>query len=99
MSFVYFFCYDALRCTLSRKLWSKACCRNLLKDVSCSCFYFFDQGLRPTMPRNIPAKLVDLLQRCWKTDPSERPGFSETTVILQEILKEVLICHSWLVEF
>lgn len=47
------------------------------------------KGLRPTMPRNIPAKLVDLLQRCWKTDPSERPGFSETTVILQEILKEV----------
>uniref|UniRef100_A0A7I4E4F0 non-specific serine/threonine protein kinase n=1 Tax=Physcomitrium patens TaxID=3218 RepID=A0A7I4E4F0_PHYPA len=47
------------------------------------------KGLRPTIPKNIPPKLVDLLQRCWKTDPSERPEFSETTLILQEILKEV----------
>lgn len=47
------------------------------------------KGLRPTIPKNIHPKLVDLLQRCWKTDPSERPEFSETTLLLQEILKEV----------
>ncbi|KAG0583370.1 hypothetical protein KC19_3G131200 [Ceratodon purpureus] len=49
------------------------------------------KGLRPTIPKNIHPKLVDLLQRCWKTDPSERPEFSETTLMLQEILKEVFV--------
>lgn len=47
------------------------------------------KGLRPTIPKNIHPKLVDLLNRCWKTDPAERPEFSEITLMLQEILKEV----------
>ena len=54
---------------------------------------FFDvlavQGLRPTIPKNINPKLAELLLRCWKADPSERPDFSEITTVLQEILKEV----------
>lgn len=47
------------------------------------------QGLRPTIPKNINPKLAELLQKCWKSDPSERPEFSETTTMLQQILKEV----------
>jgi serine/threonine protein kinase len=47
------------------------------------------KGLRPTIPKNINPKLAELLQKCWKNDPSERPEFSETTTMLQQILKEV----------
>jgi len=47
------------------------------------------KGLRPTIPKNINPKLAELLLRCWKADPSERPDFSEITTVLQEILKEV----------
>lgn len=49
------------------------------------------QGLRPTIPKNINPKLAELLQKCWKSDPSERPEFSETTTMLQQILKEVCL--------
>jgi hypothetical protein len=49
------------------------------------------QGLRPTIPKNINPKLAELLQKCWKNDPSERPEFSETTTMLQQILKEVCL--------
>ncbi|KAG6552390.1 hypothetical protein Mapa_006244 [Marchantia paleacea] len=47
------------------------------------------KGLRPTIPKHTNPKLVDLLERCWKTDPAERPEFSEVTVILQDLLKEI----------
>jgi hypothetical protein len=47
------------------------------------------QGLRPTIPENINPKLSELLQRCWKTNSTERPGFSEITGLLEEILKQV----------
>ncbi|CAM6085958.1 unnamed protein product [Calypogeia fissa] len=47
------------------------------------------KGLRPTIPKHTNPKIADLLERCWKADPSLRPEFSEITVTLQEILKEV----------
>ncbi|XP_024393860.1 serine/threonine-protein kinase STY46 [Physcomitrium patens] len=47
------------------------------------------KGLRPTIPENIHPKFNELLQRCWKADPTERPGFSEITVLLEEILEQV----------
>ncbi|BBN18135.1 protein MpMAPKKK20 [Marchantia polymorpha subsp. ruderalis] len=47
------------------------------------------KGLRPTIPKHTNPKLVDLLERCWKTDPAERPEFSEVTVILHDLLKEI----------
>lgn len=52
------------------------------------------QSLRPTIPKNIHPKLVDLLNRCWKTEPADRPEFSEITLMLQEILKEVFLSYS-----
>ena len=47
------------------------------------------QGLRPTIPKSTNPKLSELLEKCWKQDPNERPEFSEITIILQDILKEV----------
>ncbi|KAI3499293.1 hypothetical protein L1887_35088 [Cichorium endivia] len=47
------------------------------------------KGLRPTIPKNTPPKLCELLERCWQQDPSLRPDFTEIIDILQEIAKEV----------
>ncbi|KAG6486505.1 hypothetical protein ZIOFF_055081 [Zingiber officinale] len=46
------------------------------------------QGLRPTIPNTHP-KLAELLERCWKQDPADRPDFSEILEILQLIAEEV----------
>ncbi|XP_057449224.1 serine/threonine-protein kinase STY17 isoform X2 [Lotus japonicus] len=47
------------------------------------------KGLRPSIPKNTHPRLSELLQRCWKQDPIERPAFSEIIEILQNIAKEV----------
>ncbi|KAF7809614.1 serine/threonine-protein kinase STY17 isoform X1 [Senna tora] len=47
------------------------------------------KGLRPTIPKNAHPRLSELIQRCWKQDPTERPEFSEIIDILQQISKEV----------
>ena len=35
------------------------------------------QGDRPPDPADAPAAYVALMHRCWRTDPTERPQFSE----------------------
>ncbi|GLT75297.1 hypothetical protein SLA2020_470310 [Shorea laevis] len=47
------------------------------------------KGLRPTIPKNTTPKLAELLERCWRQDPTLRPDFSEIIEILQQIAKEV----------
>ncbi|XP_024393616.1 serine/threonine-protein kinase STY46 isoform X3 [Physcomitrium patens] len=47
------------------------------------------KGLRPTVPEKTNPKLSELLHSSWKTDPAERPSFSEITGQLEEILKQV----------
>lgn len=47
------------------------------------------KGLRPTIPKHTHPKLVDLLERCWRHDPTQRPHFHEIIDILQQIAKEV----------
>ncbi|KAJ6395643.1 hypothetical protein OIU77_020824 [Salix suchowensis] len=47
------------------------------------------KGLRPTVPKNTPTKLAELLEKCWQHDPARRPDFSEIIEILQRIAKEV----------
>nr|XP_043623977.1 serine/threonine-protein kinase STY46 [Erigeron canadensis] len=47
------------------------------------------KGLRPTIPKNTPPKLADLLEKCWQQDPSLRPDFTEIIEILKQISKEV----------
>ncbi|XP_078182543.1 serine/threonine-protein kinase STY46-like [Carex rostrata] len=47
------------------------------------------KGLRPTIPDGIHPKLIELLDKCWQSDPSLRPNFSEILDILYSIAKEV----------
>ncbi|CAI9291540.1 unnamed protein product [Lactuca saligna] len=47
------------------------------------------QGRRPELPTNTHPKLLELMQRCWETDPVNRPSFSEIKVELVTFLKEL----------
>ncbi|CAN1235032.1 Serine/threonine-protein kinase STY17, partial [Linum perenne] len=47
------------------------------------------QGKRPEIPENLHPGLSDLMQRCWETDPVNRPPFSEITVELERLLEEI----------
>ncbi|CAI0381316.1 unnamed protein product [Linum tenue] len=45
--------------------------------------------LRPTIPKQTQPRLAELLEKCWKQDPTQRPSFCEIIDILQKIAKEV----------
>ncbi|KAM1453955.1 hypothetical protein FF1_003546 [Malus domestica] len=47
------------------------------------------KGLRPTIPKNTPPKLAELLEKCWQQDPAPRPDFSEIIENLQTLAEEV----------
>ncbi|KAL3641041.1 Serine/threonine-protein kinase sty46 [Castilleja foliolosa] len=47
------------------------------------------EGLRPTIPACTHPLVVELLERCWKQQPSLRPEFSEIIDILQYIAKKI----------
>lgn len=47
------------------------------------------QGRRPDLPTNTHPKLLELMQKCWETDPAIRPSFSEIKVELVRLLEEV----------
>ncbi|KAJ8458323.1 hypothetical protein OPV22_031249 [Ensete ventricosum] len=47
------------------------------------------QGLRPVLPEKTHPTLLDLMQRCWEANPAKRPTFSEITVELEELLRQV----------
>lgn len=41
------------------------------------------RGLRPKRPNNIPDHYWELIEKCWKQNPDERPTFEEITEILK----------------
>ncbi|XP_068325466.1 serine/threonine-protein kinase STY46-like [Pyrus communis] len=47
------------------------------------------KGLRPTIPKNTPPKLAELLEKCWQQDPASRPDFSEIIEILQALAEQI----------
>ncbi|GJW72027.1 serine/threonine-protein kinase STY46-like protein isoform X1 [Tanacetum coccineum] len=49
------------------------------------------QGRRPDLPTNTNPKLLELMQRCWETDPGKRPSFSEIKVELVRLLQEIQV--------
>ncbi|RWW84665.1 hypothetical protein BHE74_00006713, partial [Ensete ventricosum] len=53
--------------------------------------YFQYQGLRPVLPEKTHPTLLDLMQRCWEANPAKRPTFSEITVELEELLRQVQV--------
>ncbi|XP_044498490.1 serine/threonine-protein kinase STY8-like isoform X2 [Mangifera indica] len=48
------------------------------------------KGLRPSIPKHSHPKLAELMERCWHSDPIQRPNFSEITYILQQLINEVV---------
>ncbi|KAJ0440190.1 putative dual-specificity kinase TKL-Pl-4 family [Helianthus annuus] len=47
------------------------------------------QGLRPTIPKQTHPKLAELLECCWRHDPTLRPNFTEILDKLKHLAKEV----------
>ncbi|XP_024972204.1 serine/threonine-protein kinase STY46-like isoform X2 [Cynara cardunculus var. scolymus] len=47
------------------------------------------QGLRPEVPTNTHPKLLELMQRCWESDPANRLPFPEIRVQLEGLLHEI----------
>ncbi|XP_028768091.1 serine/threonine-protein kinase STY46-like isoform X2 [Neltuma alba] len=47
------------------------------------------KGLRPTIPKNTHPKFVELLERCWRQDPTLRPDFCAIIEILQQLANEI----------
>ncbi|XP_062204130.1 serine/threonine-protein kinase STY46-like isoform X2 [Phragmites australis] len=47
------------------------------------------QGLRPGLPKKAHPKLLDLMQRCWEADPSNRPAFPDILSELEDLLAQV----------
>ena len=45
------------------------------------------QGQRLNKPKRMPTALYAVLQRCWSSDPKERPSFSELTADLEGITR------------
>ncbi|CAO2147763.1 unnamed protein product [Urochloa humidicola] len=43
------------------------------------------QGLRPQLPENAHPRLLNLMQRCWETVPSDRPTFTDIITELEDI--------------
>jgi tRNA A-37 threonylcarbamoyl transferase component Bud32 len=43
-----------------------------------------EAGLRPTLPKNCPEIISDLVNRCWHAEPRERPSCAEILNILDE---------------
>ena len=41
------------------------------------------KGFRPDKIENIPENYQELIQKCWKQDPNERPTFDEIVEILK----------------
>lgn len=43
-------------------------------------------GVRPTIPSNVPEGLKQLIEKCWDVDPEKRPTFDEITSIIANII-------------
>ncbi|XP_008243692.1 PREDICTED: serine/threonine-protein kinase STY8-like [Prunus mume] len=52
------------------------------------------QGLRPDLPSTGHPKLLELMQKCWDADPSNRPSFSDIIAELEYLLQEVQVGRS-----
>ena len=50
-----------------------------------------DNGFRPDIPTDCPSRIRQLIENCWRKEPSLRPSFSEIITRLDHILVEVSI--------
>eukprot|EP00808_Paulinella_micropora_P029522 g37961.t1 len=49
------------------------------------------QGLRPEIDSKWPAALTELMQKCWATDPAERPNMADVHAELQKATQRPLL--------
>lgn len=48
-------------------------------------FAVVQEKQRPPLPKGLPAAYVDLMQRCWSSEPGERPSITD---ILKHLKKQ-----------
>ncbi|KYQ89999.1 protein kinase [Tieghemostelium lacteum] len=48
------------------------------------------QGIRPTMPENVPPKLSGLITKCWHQDPQERPNCEQVLLAIQSLYDDYI---------
>ena len=51
-------------------------------------------GERPKCPKRWPPALRNLVQQCWREEPSERPSFGEVATRLESLLRELLLARA-----
>lgn len=44
-----------------------------------------NENLRPTIPSDIPNSIKDLIQRCWRHEPDQRPSIGQIVEVLTEM--------------
>eukprot|EP01113_Clastostelium_recurvatum_P030190 TRINITY_DN3657_c0_g1_i6.p1 TRINITY_DN3657_c0_g1~~TRINITY_DN3657_c0_g1_i6.p1 ORF type:complete len:737 (-),score=150.46 TRINITY_DN3657_c0_g1_i6:58-2268(-) len=49
-------------------------------------YNYIMQGNRLTLPNTLPPILKEIIERCWRLDPSERPSFEDIMDVLDAIL-------------
>jgi len=47
-----------------------------------------DEGLTPTIPKECPVVLRELMQMCWKKDPEQRPTMEVVLTFLEEAISQ-----------
>ena len=47
-------------------------------------------GLRPTVGRDCPRELLDLMERCWSDSPKARPSFSNLVPELETLYQNLM---------
>lgn len=52
-------------------------------------YAIIQDNLRPSIPKNCPEDIVDLLERCWHSNPQKRPKFDEIAYILSMQLEMI----------
>jgi len=62
-----------------RPFWNRAHDAELIIDIH--------YGLRPPITTNAPKGYIELMQRCWNSDPSKRPTATDIKGILDDIWK------------
>ena len=43
------------------------------------------EGLRPTIPTDVPEEVAGLMRKCWHEEPTSRPSFEEIGRVLQKV--------------
>ncbi|CAG8698772.1 15062_t:CDS:1, partial [Acaulospora colombiana] len=73
--------------SLAMLMWTIITGRKLYSDRPHDVYLILEicSELRPEIPRSTPHTLVDLIMKCWDSDPTKRPGIREVIFMLNWI--------------